>query len=324
MVQSVAIPAGLPIYGANAVRINGNMPTSTSGTMASYGTGATTATYDAAAGLVSIPIATGVTGPGTSVVNSVAYNVPVNDGNLVNVAAARATSLDNAAANNTAQVVSIVQPQADVQVLIAGPTSSTVGGPVTFVVTTTNLGPSIVPTQIISVQLPSTLTSGSGVVEVRDNAGNTLPGAVYNNTNGTVTLPAITNQPNGTGAAVRFTISFFTPAGSVFSPTARTSVPGTLDPTLGNNEASVSVSPATPNPRPDLSTSFAAGTSISATAGQPVTLVVQTANAAGMPTATNVVQDVMLIGGLTTTGLTVGGTVGTLWGGPAKTDSELR
>ena len=311
VVQSVAIPAGLPIVGVNAVRINGNVPTSISGTMASYGTGATAATYDAAAGLVNIPIATGVTGPGTSVVNSVAYNVPVNDGNLVNVAAVRATSLDNAAANNTAQVVSTVQPQADVQVLIAGPTSSTVGAPVTFVVTTTNLGPSIVPTQTISVQLPSTLTSGSGVVEVRDNAGNIQPGAVYNNTNGTVTLPAITNQSNGTGAAVRFTISFLTPAGSVFSPTARTSVPGTLDPILGNNEASVSVSvsPATPI-RPDLSTSFAAGTSTSATAGQPVTLVVQTANAAGMPTATNVVQDVMLIGGLTTTGLTVGGIVG--------------
>ncbi|MBF9239242.1 cadherin-like domain-containing protein [Hymenobacter sp. BT683] len=312
VVQNVAIPAGLVLTGATAVRINGSLPTSTTSTVATYGSGSTAATYNATTGLITIPTAN-VAGVGTSITNTVGYSVPVNDGNLVNVASVRTTSVDNVPSNNTTQVVTTVQPQADVQVLLDGPATSNVGSPVTYVVTTTNLGPSIVPSQSISVQLPSTLTSNGGVVEVSNNIGEVLSG-VYNNSTGIVTLPAILNQSNGIGSAVRFVISFTTPAGSVFSPTARTSVPGTLDPNLGNNEASrsVSVSPATTLPRPDLSTSFVAGTSTSATAGQPVTLVVRTSNASGTATATDVVQDVILTGGLTTTGFTVGGVTGTL------------
>ncbi|WP_035560814.1 tandem-95 repeat protein [Hymenobacter sp. IS2118] len=313
VVTSAAIPAGLAVFGTNAVRINGNLPTSVGSGTATYGTGANAATYNVNTGLVNIPIPTAVAFAGNSVVNTVSYLAPVSDNDLVNVAYVRTTSLDIVPANNTNQVVTTVQPQADVQVVISGPATSVVGAPISLVVVTTNLGPSTVPNQTITVQLPSTLNTIGGV-EVRDNAGNLLPGTLYDNVTGIVTLPAIMNQSSGVSSAVRTTISFISPAGSVFSPSATTSVPGTLDPDLGNNESSisVSVSPATATPRPDLSTSFTAATSTSATAGQPVTLVVQTANAAGSPAATGVTQNVMLNSGLTTTGFTVGGVSGTL------------
>ncbi len=310
VVTSVAIPAGLSL---TAVRVNGNTATSTAGQTATFGTGPGAITYNTGTGLVNIPIVSGLADAGTSVVHTVSYAAPVSDNNLVNVATVRATSPDNVPANNTAQVTTTVQPQADVQVLISGPATSVVGAPVTLVVTSTNLGPSSVPTQSLTVQLPSTLNSRGGV-EVRDNAGNLLPGTAYNNITGIVTLPTITNQSSGATAAVRATISFNSPAGSVFSPSAGASVPGTLDPNLGNNEASISVSvaPATPTPRPDLSTGFTAATSTSATAGQAITLAVQTVNAAGVPTAKGIFQDVLLSSGLGTAGFTVNGAAGVL------------
>jgi uncharacterized repeat protein (TIGR01451 family) len=305
VVQTVNIPAGLAITGVNAVLLNGAAPTSTSGNTATYAGGAT---YNASTGVVRIPNPTGVTGPGTAATNSISYAAPVNNGSLTNIAVVSATSPDGVPANNTASIATTVQTLADVAVYISGPTSSTIGSPVTYVVTTTNNGASVSSSETTTVQLPSGLSG----VEVRGYDGLVITGA-YNSTSGVVTFPAITNQSVGGAGAVRGSVTFLTPSTTVFTPSATATVSSNNDPNLGNNNASVSVGvvPAT-TAQPDLSTAFVATTATTATAGASITLTVQSSNAAGSPATTSVVQDVALAAGLTTTGFTVGGSAGTL------------
>ncbi|MDO7874429.1 right-handed parallel beta-helix repeat-containing protein [Hymenobacter sp. ASUV-10] len=306
VVQTVNIPAGLPITGANAVLLNGAAPTSTSGTTATYAGGLT---YNAATGVVTIANPTGVGAPGTAASTTISYLTPVNNGGLTNVAVVRGTSPDGVTTNNTASVLTTVQTQADVAVYISGPTSSSVGSPITFAVTTVNNGLSISNSETTTVQLPSGLTG----VEVRGYDGTVL-GAAYNSTSGVVTFPTVTNQAVGGAGTVVGSITFNTPNTTIITPSATAAVGSNVDPNLGNNVASISVGivPATTTTI-DLAATFNAAPPATATAGASISFTVRGANATATAT-TGVVQDVFLNAGLTTTGFTVGGSAGTLSG----------
>ncbi len=304
-VQFVNIAAGLPLAGPNAVLVNGAAPTTVSGTVATYGTGPTAATYDASSGVLRIPVP-GILFPGSSVTNTLTYVAPVGNGTLSNVAVVRSDATDPVPANNVASLQTPVSAQADVAVVLTGPASSTVGAPVTIQVLTTNNGPSPSPSQTTTVQLPSGLAG----VEVRGYDGAVLAGA-YNALSGRVTFPALSNLPAGSAATQRGSISFITPGGNVITPTANVSVSGVDDSNLNNNATalSISISPASAS-NPDVSTAFV-GLPGTAAAGSTVAFTVQTANSAAAP-ATGVVQEVALPAGLNAAGFAVGGSPATL------------
>ena len=299
-VQFVNIAAGLPLTGPNAVLVNGAAPTSVSGTVATYGTGPTAATYDASSGVLRIPVP-GILFTGSSVTNTFTYAAPVGNGTLSNVAVVRSDATDPVPADNVASLQTPVSAQADVAVVLTGPASSTVGAPVTLQVITTNNGPSASPSQTTTVQLPSGLAG----VEVRGYDGAVLAGA-YNALSGRVTFPALSNLPAGSAATQRGSVSFLTPNTNVITPTANVSVSGVDDSNLNNNATalSISISPATAS-HPDVSTAFI-GLPGSYTAGTLVSFTVRTTNSAAAP-ATGVVQEVALPAGLGTTGFAVGG-----------------
>jgi len=311
VVQTVSIPAGLPITGPNAVTIGGNPPTSVSGTTAFYGSGSRAITYNAATGVVTYPSRSYVNGSSQS--STIAYVAPANGGiTLTNTAAVTGSSggllsgTDANLANNAATVLTALTPSADVQVSISGPATATAGNPVTYGITTTNNGPSPAASVATTVQLPTGL---SGVV-VRDAAGNVLTNSAttgYNATDGLVRFPTVLNQTPGTTGAVSGTITLPAPAASngPLVPVA-TVASTTADPTAGNNTASVvtSVQPAT-TILADLSTTIVSNVSPVA-AGSPVTFTVTTTNAnTSTGPATGVVQTVQLPAGLTTNGGTV-------------------
>jgi len=316
IIQRMQIVAGLPLTGTTAVFLNGAAPTSTAGSVATYTDGST---YNSSTGVVTFATTTAAQTAGGSVSNTVTYSVP-NNGNasLVNSARLRSVTNDSNPANNVAAVVTTIQPSADVQVTLTGPSSatpasSTLGAPVTYGVTTTNNGGSIAGSVTTTVQLPTGL---SGVV-VTGYDGTVLTNSAttgYNSSTGVVTFPAVTAQPGGAAYASSGTIAFTTPAGAyVLSPTATATLTATTansatDPNLTNNSATVVTTLTSPTAASvDLSVAVARTSGATATAGSQVVFTVTTSNASTSTASASpgVVTTVQLPAGLTSNGGTV-------------------
>ncbi|MET4075314.1 T9SS type A sorting domain-containing protein [Hymenobacter sp. UYCo722] len=332
--QTVSILAGLGLTGPSAVRLNGALPTSVSGTVATYGSGPTAATYNALTGIVTFPAAAlPVLAVGSAVSNTITYLAPANGNTvLTNTAAVQSSSPDNNLANNSASVAAPLQPVADVQVTISSTgfltTNASGGNPVLFGVSTVNNGPSIAPSASTTVNLPVSLPitgTGPDVVRLNGQLPSSVSGlvATYNfpdgssatydsnpasGTPGLVTFSTQTNLTPG-GSGISATIGFVLPTGYIgqLVATARVVVGGILDTDQSNNIALAQpiLAPATGSN--DVSTTVMASAT-TLTAGQSLTLTVTSNPGTG---ATGVLQYLQLPAGLTSSGGTV-----TVSGGP--------
>ncbi len=264
------------------------LPTGLSGVVVSGG-----GTYSALTGIVTFPV-TASLAPGNALVNSITLTTPLNDATTFPLAASVFTSsTELVPANNVARVATLLQAYADVEVLLTGPPTSTVGSQITYVVTTRNNGPAVSNGHTLTVQLPSSL---AGVTVVG--------GGSYNSMSGLVTFTAVANQlPTANGSLVR-TITFTAPDRSFVTPTASLTITGSDDPITTNNLAVFTTAIATPTVlRADVGTTVTASVPTQ-TAGLPITFTVNTTNAGPNP-ATSPVQQLALRPGLT--GVVVGG-----------------
>ena len=136
-----------------------------------------------------------VTAPASgSLLNRASANSPTGDPNPTN----------NVGTNTGAQVTTSVTPQADVVVTVTGPSTVLAGGNYTYIVSITNLGPSVATNALATNALPA------GVVFVSTTGGGSQSG-------GNVTWPAITLA---NGAGTNFTITVTAPPSGVLTNTA--------------------------------------------------------------------------------------------------------
>ncbi len=332
--QTVSILAGLGLTGPSAVRINGALPTSVSGVVATYGSGPTAVTYSALTGIVTFPAAAQpVLAVGSAVSNTITYLAPANGNTvLTNTAAVQSSSPDANLANNSASVAAPLQPVADVQVNISSTgyltTNGSGGNPVLFGISTVNNGPSIAPSATTTVNLPASLPitgAGADVVHINGQLPSSVSGlvATYNFPDGssatydsnpasaTPGLVSFSTQTNLTpgGSGISSTIGFVLPTGYIgqLVATARVAVGGILDTDQSNNIALAQPILAPAVGSNDVSTTITASAA-TLTAGLPLTLTVTSNPGSG---ATGVLQYVQLPAGLTSNGGTV-----TVSGGP--------
>ncbi|UOR04584.1 T9SS type A sorting domain-containing protein [Hymenobacter aerilatus] len=253
------------------------------------GVNAGTGSYDAATGIVTFPtIASQVVG--NTITNTITFTAPATR-SFTSTAYVSAATPDAVQANNTASVTTATQRNADVAVLLSGPSATVAGNPITYTVTTTNNGSSIAGGQTTTVKLPAGL--GAGTVAVTG-------GGTYDNTTGIVSFPTVTEQAVGAAGSVTNTLTFLVPDVAQLTVSANAAtVVGTNDPSLGNNTSvsSTSVAPAA-LAQVDEQTTIAANVTIQ-TAGQPIVFTVNTTNASTTTDASNVVQQVALPAGLT-------------------------
>ncbi|MBC6610416.1 T9SS type A sorting domain-containing protein [Hymenobacter sp. BT507] len=263
VVQTVQIPAGLT--GVNA------------------GTG----TYDATSGVITFP-AVASQAVGSTMTSTITFTAP-SSSSFVATAYVSSSTADANTSNNTAKATTATQRNADVAVFLAGMTSTVVGNPVTYIVTTTNNGPSLSSGQTTTVQLPADLSSVA-----------VTGGGTYNAATGLVTFPIVTDQAVGAAGTLANTITFLTPDVAqltLFATTATAS--GANDPSLGNNTAVISTQVSTTALEPVDEQTIIAANVVSQAAGQAVVFTVRTTNASTTTAATNVVQLVSLPAGLT-------------------------
>ncbi len=92
----------------------------------------------------SLPCTIPTLAPGSSVIISAGFTVNSSAaGSISNSASVTSTSTDSNGTNNTAAAVTTITPQADLKITKSGPAGfPTGGGPVTFTITVSNLGPS--------------------------------------------------------------------------------------------------------------------------------------------------------------------------------------
>ncbi|MGI4872776.1 MAG: T9SS type A sorting domain-containing protein [Janthinobacterium lividum] len=328
--QATSLPAGLPITGPNALKISGNAPTSTAGSVATYGTGAAAITYDATTGRVTLPVIAILT-VGQSTVTTFAYRAPANNNQSLSIsAAANSAGINPSLANNVTSLLTTVKPAFDVEVMLSGTGQAEPGNPITFVVLTVNNGPSTVPGVNTTVNLPVSLSiTGANALKIDGNAPTSTAGNVasygtgaatitYDAGSGLVTYPTITNLLAGSASAVVSTLSFVLPTGyqGTLATTATalpTTTNGLADDDLPNNNTATTqpLLVTADTPGNDLSVTLTPSATTVA-AGAPVSLTLQLANSATGATATNILPTVQLPAGLTigtgTVTVTAGGT----------------
>jgi len=298
VVQQVSLPAGLT---ATDLRVGGATGT-LSGSIITFPNGAT---YDNRNGLLTL--ATIATLPGGSTqTTAIVFSAPGNTTSLVLPANVTSTSNDAVLSNNATAAVTTLTGSADVVVAVAGPATVTVGNPVTYVVTTTNNGPSTAGSETTTVQLPTGL---SGVV-VRDNTGAIVAGA-YNATTGIVTFATVSNLAAGSANAQTGTITFNAPDTNRLDVAAVASVPAANgDPNLDNNRATVVTTVTTPNALvADVAVTLVPNVSTQAP-GLPVVYTLTTQNNTAANPASSVVRQVTLPAGLSSSTLALNGTTG--------------
>ncbi|GAB3588685.1 T9SS type A sorting domain-containing protein [Hymenobacter daeguensis] len=302
--QTVNLPIGLP---AATFRLNGATGT-LSGSIITFGSGATASTYDVTTGLLTLPLI-GSLSKGTLVNNTISFVAPgvsTNTG-IRALASVTSTTPDAVPANNTVAVTSgSINTVEDLTVSIAGPTTKVVvGSPVLYAVTTTNNGPSTTGSQTTTVQLPTGLSG----VEVRDNSGAIVTGA-YVAATGVVSFNATTVST--VGESVTGTISFLAPDATQLSLSAVVALTtGSSELNTDNNTARISTPLVSQSLAPaDLATTFTAAPAASLAPNATATYTVRTTNN-GTATAQNPVQYISLPANLPTATLTLGGATGT-------------
>ena len=271
--------------------------------------------YDNNTGLVTFPPIASLTSTG-----SMTYGITIKApgaGPITATAGISATNTDTNLDNNTATVTTAINPVYDVATTITGPATVVAGNLATYTVTTKNLTTtgalSAAPNVLQTVTLPKNLTD----VYVSN-------GGTYDKISGLVTFPVLAALPLGETAVN--TISFAAPAsGSNFTASATAtgnySAAGTSnnvgDVSQTNNAQSATATTVTvATGTPATATADQTGTvanlattittpSPSVAPGASVTLNVAVVNN-GPSSATNVVEQVSLLPGLTVTGLPTG------------------
>ena len=315
VVQTTTIAAGLltSTTDNNGLKINGSLPASVDATtgVATYGGGAT---YDPRSGVVTFPTLATLAS-GASAQNTITYLAPAT-ASVVNVAAVRTGSTDSNAANNTSTVTTTTATAADVKVAVNGSASASVGGALTYAVTTTNNGGSIaagntvttlqVPTNLpVALSGNSLLVNGQYPASITAGVATYADGSTYNSGTGVVTFPVITGQAPGVASAVTNTVSFAAPdAVSVNVVAATNPASGAGDRNLDNNSASATTALTAPSaPSADLGVTVTSSTATQ-TAGQFITFTVTPSNAAASASAgTNVRTRVVVLAGQPTSGV---------------------
>ena len=285
---SVSLPAFLPITGTNAVLVNSALPSSTSGSVATYPDGST---YDNTTGIVKLPNLSTLQA-GTSGLNTVSFVLPsAYISTLVSTATAVVTGItDPISSNNTAVVQPLVVPSSgtsNVGTAISGPATVTAGQAVTFTMTTTS--PGAASTGVLQfVQLPPGLTATGGTITVT--LGGNAVAISYDPTSGLLTLPATNLGADGT---LTYTINVSNAPGSGPLLATATVNSNELDSNPTNNQAvaSVAITPVT-----SLSASVTGPAR--ALAGTNVSYLITTANG-GPSTATGATQTVTVPTGAT-------------------------
>ncbi|MFD2720998.1 right-handed parallel beta-helix repeat-containing protein [Hymenobacter monticola] len=310
VVTRVAIPTGLPITGANALKIGVNggtpvAPTSTSGTLATYGSGTTAITYDSSTGIVtSGSTASQATGSANYLTYALVFNAPTS-GVVTATADVSTSTIDNVPANNLATAQLTVNPAlTDVATTITGPATATAGQLLSYNVTTTNNGPapanSVVQLANIPAGLPVTganalLINGAAPTSVATVAGVTTAtygGATYNQNTGLVTFASLTSQ--AAGATASNTIAYYAPANGNTNLTNTAEVSTSSPESTTINNAAVVTTALTP--AADVQVAILGRTS--AFASGTMTYTVVTTNN-GPSVANTVVTTVQLPTGLT-------------------------
>jgi uncharacterized repeat protein (TIGR01451 family) len=226
------------------------------------------------------------------------------------IATIATATADGIPTNNAASLITTVTPNADLAVNISGPATAVIGNPVTYIVTTTNNGPTTASNAVTQLQLPKNLADVD--------AGT----ATYTASTGLLTFPATTTLTAGNSVVnyVTFTMPSATAAGDpavnngAISAVASIRSSGTTDAVAGNNSAGLTTSaaPAT-SAVADLATTISlstpTGSPTSVAAGTVVTYTATYGNTAGS-TATNVVGTANLPTGLSAATLKVGNMLG--------------
>jgi uncharacterized repeat protein (TIGR01451 family) len=218
---------------ATTVAETAQLPTGLSGVVVKDASGATLAgAYSATTGLVTFPAQTNMAA-GASQAFTVAFTAPAQSYSVV--AAIGSSTTEATVTNNVAPLAATVSATADVAVAIAGPTTAVAGNPVTYLVATTNNGPSPAASVSITLQLPAGL---SGV---------TVSSGSYDNASGLVTFASTASL--AVGSTVSNYATFTMPAGptnGLVSGQASVSTT-TAEATTSNNTAgaTTSVAPAT-------------------------------------------------------------------------------
>ncbi len=268
--------------------------------------------YNALTGVVSFPLVATLN-PGAAVTNTISFTAQLNDATALPLAATvDLSSTETNLTNNAFRSSVLLQAYADVALNIVGPASTTVGSPVTYVVTATNAGPAVANGHTLTVQLPTNLT---GVA--------ISTGGSYNNMTGVVTFVnnALNQLPGTVGSVVR-TITFNTPDRSFITPVATAAVIGGDDPITTNNLSTFTTSvSASTVARANLSVGVVSSLPTQ-TAGAPLTFTVTTTNN-GPDASTSLVQQLALRPGLTGVTVNNGGTYDAVTGVVTWSDATL-
>ncbi|MGI4875297.1 MAG: hypothetical protein ACRYFX_29440 [Janthinobacterium lividum] len=238
--QQAGLPAGLTAGTLKVATQTGTLNT-TSGLLV-FPNGAT---YNATTGALTLPPGTLKAGAATSY--AVAFPAPASGPVVVTTTVASGTSestiIDNQDSNSTT-----ITPSYDATTGLSGPTTALPGAAVTYAVTTTNNGPSTVPSVTQTVTLPKNLTTASLLVAGQTgtltggviNYSNT--GATYTQSTGVLAFPAITYLATGAANTVTNSFTVTMPASGSLALTAAVTSAGESN--TGNNTATLTTTAA--------------------------------------------------------------------------------
>lgn len=265
-------------------------------------------TYTPSTGLVSYNTANSSLNATTPLSLTISYPLATAPSAPVTAVASISTVSDEAGlkANNVAQAV---MPTAfDLTTTLSGPATAITDSPLTLYVTTTNNGPNTAPNATQTVTIPSSASLANNIF-ISNGGTYSYTGGV-----GTVTFPALASLP--AGQTVTNSISFLAPAAK-FAPYATVSSTAPETSTTNNtaylngNASSKDLTVTTVATVTNEATTIVAkvgSTTTDATVVSPGSTVTYTVTATndGPTDATNVVEQVQLLPGLTGTTLTVG------------------
>jgi uncharacterized repeat protein (TIGR01451 family) len=245
--------------------------------------------YSTATGQVTFPSSTSLVA-GASQVYTLTLTAPGQNFPVTSTIAS--VTNDGVSANNSASLSTTVTPNADLAVSISGPTTAVVGNTVTYVVTTTNNGPTLATGVVPTLQLPTGLTVQS------------YGGATVTTANGIDTYTFSNNSPLPPGGSLVKYVSFTMPSPTSGQITGAASVSSTsIDAVASNNTAALttSTSPATTG-NADLATSVSlkspSPTPTSIPSGSTVTYTAAYRNTSSTTAAASVVTTASLPTGL--------------------------
>ncbi|MGI4870378.1 MAG: hypothetical protein ACRYFX_04275 [Janthinobacterium lividum] len=222
--EVVSLPAGLS---ASTLSISGSTSNVLANNVITYSGGANSGTtYNTVSGVLTFPSAGTLVATAGSNARTYGFtitapaNLPVINVTALASTSAPETSLDD----NMAQATTTVSAT-DVSIVLSGPTTATVGQPVTYEAIVSNAGTSAATQVVATVAIPAGL---SGVT--------VSGGGTYNSATGLVSFPTTTSLASGT--SVPYTISYLAPgtATVVNMASVRT---GSFDTNAANNASTV-------------------------------------------------------------------------------------